>query len=148
MQASEFKSQVEFGLENLDRVHANLNKFSAKAEDDEFRLSALAYECMGYYNAIEHLMIRALKFSNITIPTGAYSHRDTLSAFQALGHPHVSLEIFKTLADLMGFRHVATKIYGFLLNADKLQRLLDQVFADHENIKKLFLSFVQSKAQE
>ncbi len=148
MRVDEFKGQVEFGLENLDRIHANLVKFSAKTEDDEFKLSALAYECMGYYNAIEHLMIRALKFSSITIPTGAFSHRDTLSAFQTLGHPHMSPGIFKTLADLMGFRHVATKIYGFLLDADKLQRLLDQVSTDHEDIKQLFLSFVHARAQE
>ncbi|NUM78678.1 hypothetical protein HUU40_30330 [candidate division KSB1 bacterium] len=38
----------------------------------------------------------------------------------------------------MAFRHVATKIYGFLINNAKLQAIIDKVVENHANIKQLF----------
>lgn len=140
MRTDEFKAQIEFGLENLDKIHGNIKRFIAKESEEDFKLSALAYECMGYYNAIEHLIIRVLKFSKIEIPSGAYSHRDTLTVFQAtIPTSNLDPTLFKILSDLMSFRHVATKIYGFLLSSEKLQRLLDQILERHDQIKQLFL---------
>lgn len=46
------------------------------------RNSALAYAGMGYYNALEHLMVRTLKFLEITLPAGAASHQMILAKFQ------------------------------------------------------------------
>ena len=139
MRTNELKAQIEFGLENLDKIHGNIKRFTAKESEEDFKLSALAYECMGYYNAIEHLIVRVLKFSKIEIPSGAYSHRDTLNAFQAtIATTALEPALFKTLSDLMSFRHVATKIYGFLLSPEKLQRLIDQILDDHDRIKQLF----------
>jgi hypothetical protein len=37
----------------------------------------------------------------------------------------------------MGFRHVATKIYGFLLDWERLKRLVDQILKYHSEIKQL-----------
>lgn len=44
----------------------------------------------------------------------------------------------ETIEDLMAFRHVATKIYGFLVNNAKLQAIIDKVVENHANIKQLF----------
>ncbi len=148
MRTDEFRAQIEFGLENLDKIHDNLTRFIAKESEEAFKLSALAYECMGYYNAIEHLIIRVLKFSEIEIPSGAYSHRDTLNTFQTtIPATTLSPTLFKTLSDLMSFRHVATKIYGFLLSSEKLQRLIDQILEEHNRIKQLFLNAAAPKSQ-
>ena len=78
MESDELKMQIDFGLENLDRIFQTIQKFSSDDVAQDLKVSALSYECLGYYNAIEHLMIRFLKFLNIDIPIGAFSHRDTI----------------------------------------------------------------------
>jgi len=57
MSASELKQSIEFGLENLEMIYQRLASFAVKEIAAEVKTSALTYECLGYYNAIEHLII-------------------------------------------------------------------------------------------
>jgi len=144
MEADELRQQVDFGLENLDKVFQNIQKFSRDDIEQDLKVSALSYECLGYYNAIEHLMIRFLKFLKIAIPTGAFSHRDTIKTFEAaFAEMKIQPEIVKAIDDLMGFRHVATKIYGFLLDWQRLKRVTDQILNYHTDIKQVFVNAVE-----
>lgn len=101
----------------------------------------MTYECLGYYNAIEHLIIRILKYFQVELPFGSFSHRDTLRAFETLATTKVidiDKEMLKVIEDLMTFRHVATKIYGFLIDSNKLQVIVNEIEQNHVNIKHLF----------
>lgn len=115
MPLDELRQEIAFGLDNLTSVHQNIAKFSTLAVDVSLQASALTYECLGYYNAVEHLMIRALKYLGRDIPSGAFSHRDTLKTFREMANLQTvdDPETFTALENLMAFRHVATKIYGF-----------------------------------
>jgi len=42
-----------------------------------------------------------------------------------------------TVLELMAFRHVATKIYGFLIDDDKLEVIVGRIRNEHDNISKL-----------
>lgn len=144
MEAAELRSQVDFGLENLDKIFQNIQKFSKDEIAQDLKVSALAYECLGYYNAIEHLMIRFLKFSKSEIPIGAFSHRDTIKMFYiTFAETKIEREVVKAIDDLMGFRHVVTKIYGFLLDWDRLRRVVDQILKFHTNFKQIFLDAIE-----
>lgn len=44
----------------------------------------------------------------------------------------------ETIEDLMAFRHVATKIYSYLINNAKLQAIIAKISENHSNIKQLF----------
>jgi len=61
MNVSELRREIEFGLENLERIYLNISTFARQEAEERMKTSALAYECLGYYNAIEHLIIRILK---------------------------------------------------------------------------------------
>lgn len=144
MEVDELRPQIEFGLENLDKVFQSIKKFSANDIAQDLKVSALAYECLGYYNAIEHLIIRFLKFSKSEIPTGAFSHRDTIRTFYAIfTEVKFEPEVVKAIDDLMGFRHVVTKIYGFLLDWERLRRVVDQIALHHEKIKQIFTDAIK-----
>ena len=111
------------------------------------KTSALTYECLGYYNAIEHLLIRVLKFRRIEIPSGPFSHRDTLKTFETFVNERSILANEKSLQiieNLMAFRHVATKIYGFLIDANKLSFVIRDIEEHHDRIKQLILDVVIS----
>lgn len=148
MELDELKQQVSFGLENLDKAFQNIQRFSSDSIEQDLKVSALAYECLGYYNAIEHLMIRFLKFSKNAIPTGAFSHRDTIRMFYAaFQETRIEAETAKAIDDLMGFRHVVTKIYGFLLDWDRLRRVIDQISMYHTKIKQVFTNAAEIARQ-
>jgi hypothetical protein len=62
MALDDLRQEINFGLENLAKVYHNIVQFSALQSDTKLKTSALAFECLGYYNAVEHLMIRILKY--------------------------------------------------------------------------------------
>ena len=140
MSVSELRGEVEFGLENLEKISLSISSFAQQQLDERVKTSALSYECLGYYNAIEHLMIRILKHLRIEIPFGPFSHRDTLKTFEALLNERrvdVDDEIAKIIENLMAFRHVATKIYGFLIDWNKLKFVINDMRITPEEFKKL-----------
>jgi hypothetical protein len=61
MKASDFRDEINFGLENLDKVFRDISYFAAQEIENQIKVSASAYGCMGYYNAIEHFIIRVIK---------------------------------------------------------------------------------------
>lgn len=134
------KQEIAFGLENLNKTHANIETFTKLEVDSKIKVSALTYECLGYYNAIEHLIIRFLKYLSIKLPAGKFSHRDTLKQFENLLNGRGLTDFQETVAlinNLMAFCHVATKIYGFLIDSSERSpkssptlRLVSQLPAD------------------
>lgn len=114
MNLNELRNELNFGLENLESIYQCISEFSRQEIEERVKISALTYECLGYYNAIEHLIIRLLKHLKIEIPSGPFSHRDTLKALLSItGEKDVDKNTIKVIENLMAFRHIATKIYGF-----------------------------------
>jgi len=145
MEPDELKSEIGFGLENLEKIYQSISSFAQQDADDRLKLSALTYEGLGYYNAVEHLIIRLLKYLGREIPSGAFSHRDTVKAFRALAiDKGIGEDVIRVIEDLMAFRHIATKIYGFLIDWNKLKVILDNIEKNHEKIKDAFAQIVDT----
>lgn len=147
MSVNELRGEVEFGLENLEKIYLIISSFAQQELDERVKASALTYECLGYYNAIEHLIIRILKHLRIEIPSGPFSHRDTLRTFKGLVNEKevaVDDDILKIIENLMAFRHVATKIYGFLVDWNKLKFIISDIEGNHSVIKRLILDVLET----
>ena len=141
------KQEIAFGLENLNKIYENLETFAKLEVDPKIKVSALTYECLGYYNAIEHLIIRFLKYLSIEIPTGKFSHRDTLRQFDRLLNERSIADFQETvvvITNLMAFRHVATKIYGFLIDSNKLEAIVEDISTQHREIEKIFHKLLET----
>lgn len=139
--------ETRFGLENLGRVHERIAHILALPLDEAVLVSALAYEGLGYYNAIEHLMLRFIKHLKLPRPEGASSHRDTLRAFIKITEMYNILcdeQLWGIIQELMAFRHVMTKIYGFLIDLDKLKDVIEKIQRVHEQIVDLFERSLQA----
>lgn len=67
MAPKEFQKELLFGLENLEKVKNDIDTFQRSTADSGIRNSAIAYALIGYFNALEHLMIRLLKFLKATL---------------------------------------------------------------------------------
>lgn len=147
MSMNQLREEIEFGLENLEKIYSNIAKFSQQDISEDIVVAALTYECFGYYNAIEHLIIRFLKYLKAEIPSGRFSHRETLRVFQAVANDkgfEIDGTTFTVLENLMAFRHVATKIYSFLIDWDKLEVIIDDIQENHEKIKHFFINILNT----
>lgn len=145
MSSGKLREEIEFGLENLERVYLNISKFSQQDISKDIVVAALTYECFGYYNAIEHLIIRFLKYLGVEIPTGQFSHRDILRNFYDIARDKgfdIDSTTSSAVENLMAFRHVATKIYSFLIDWDKLEAIIDDIQSNHESIKQIFVNIL------
>jgi len=133
--SDEFQREIAFGLENLERVKKTLLQI-ARHDLPMFVMDpALAYECVGYYNASEHLMLRFVKYQRLPKPAGAATHKDTLRLFEEIINKSgmlIEKEQMNFLLQLMGFRHIATKIYGFLIDHERLLLLVESIEKNHE----------------
>lgn len=141
MPLEDLRREIAFGLENLSKLYHSVVSFSSySTEDRSLVTSALAYECLGYYNAAEHLMVRVLKHLNRETSSGAFSHRDTLRSFGEVVSARLPVDddTIVVLEELMAFRHVATKIYGFLIDREKLDVIVADILRCHSRIVKLF----------
>jgi hypothetical protein len=135
---SEFRQEIEFGLENLERVLTSISTIAAQDIPQIAQDPALAYECLGYYNALEHLILRFLKQQGIEKPSGQSSHRDALRAFEKLLieiESPLDENLSSVMTELMGFRHVATKIYGFLIDHDRLRAVVKTIVSNHVGLR-------------
>jgi hypothetical protein len=147
--SGELRKEIEFGLENLDKVLSSISALAIQELPTTVQAPALAYECMGYYNALEHLMVRFLKNRGTPIPSSQTWHRDTLRAFEKLLEES-DLPLDRNLSDvvteLMGFRHVATKIYGFLIDHARLLALVKVIQTNHASLRKVVETLMNALA--
>jgi len=145
MNLNELKNEINFGLGNLESIYQSILEFSQQEIEERVKVSALTYECLGYYNAIEHLIIRLLKYLKIEIPSGPFSHRDTLKALLSITkEKDVDNDTIKVIENLMAFRHIATKIYGFLINWSKLKFIIRDIETSHNQIKRFFTNVLDA----
>lgn len=147
MKFDELNKEINFGLENLDRIYQTILKFLNQKIEKEIRTSALTYECFGYYNAIEHLIIRLIKHFGLTAPSGQFSHRDILRLFKdyvASAKIEYDDDLIISIENLMAFRHVATKIYSFLIDWEKLDVIIELIKTRHNEIRQLFYEILES----
>lgn len=151
MSRDKLREEIEFGLENLEKVYANITRFSQQDIGEDIVIAALTYECFGYYNAIEHLIIRFLKYLKMNIPSGQFSHRDIIQRFmKVIDDKNVDVDktTVRVIENLMAFRHVATKIYSFLIDWNKLNAIIEDIQAYHHHIRQLFMNFLDTVTQE
>lgn len=100
---------------------------------------------------MEHLILRFIKFLSWEKPSGAFSHRDTLKALEQLAADYnVSLKeaTRDVCLELMAFRHVATKIYGFLIDETKLNVIVARVENSHSEIVEIFQQLLAAVQRE
>ena len=142
MSRIDLKNEVNFGLENLDKVYQSINYISSLDIDILAKIPALTYECFGYYNAVEHLILRLTKYLKIPTTGGAFSHKETVKNFNELISKlniTANQSTLNAILELMAFRHVATKIYGFLIDRDKLEVVVRRIKNEHNNISNLIV---------
>jgi uncharacterized protein YutE (UPF0331/DUF86 family) len=96
----------------------------ALAEGDWGAMSAVSSGIHNVYNGIEDILLSLARDVDDSVPSGASAHQDVLDQMAAdvVGTRPALLdpELYESLTELKGFRHLARHKYGFDLKTDKV----------------------------
>lgn len=133
--------RLETEFQRIDReleVITRLNRVRSSRELDEIELRAAASALHATYNGIERLLTIALRHKGINPPEGSAYHQELLN--KAESSVIVPKELKDRLRNLMGFRHFYRHAYGFMIQADMIAPLLEDVGSTVEALRNHLLS--------
>ncbi len=143
------KEELREEFEKLEKLFQKILEDRKQYGEIEIYVDAAAMNLQSYYSGIER-MLRAItvKIDGDT-PAGERWHKDLLDQV-AIEVPNLRPPVIsKTLRDQLGnylsFRHVVRNIYPYDLDAEQVEKLLNQLNEVHEGFSKdlhLFLEFV------
>ncbi len=114
-------AQIRKELGVLDRM---LGK-SRRLGRDEIQIRAAASSLQSIYNGMEKMLLTALRLKGRSAQEGPTSHSDLLS--EAMSSGIISGELHSSLRDLMAFRHFYRHSYGFMIDHELLNPLLQKI---------------------
>lgn len=125
MLARRLVMEIDVELSALRQLGVELA--DAPAGDDTFSLRARASILHDFYTGAERIFVRIADELNGGVPRGEQWHRQLLQDM-ALDLPDVrpaviTAELAKELGDYLRFRHVFRNVYGFVLEAERMQPL-------------------------
>jgi len=120
--------KIEFEFDQIDKeleILVQLRDKNKKQELDNIEIRAAASTLHSIYNGIEKIIIFLCEDRNITLIEHSNWHSQLLKISEENGI--ISEKIEERLRDLMGFRHFYRHAYGFMLEINLIEPLLNDV---------------------
>jgi len=124
----ETSKDLLFELGQIRKELTVLNRMLGKRRRlgrDEVQIRAAASSLQSIYNGMEKMLAMALERQGRKVRSGPTSHSDLLDEARAVGI--ISLELNNSLRELMGFRHFYRHSYGFLIDNEQMNPLLEDL---------------------
>jgi len=124
--------KLDRATKELEQVERYLSAHSRELSLGEWgALAAVSLGIHNVYNGIEDILLSLANDVDGLVPSGSTMHQDVLdqmSAEVAEVRPAVlDSDLYQSLSELKGFRHLVRHRYGFDLKADKVQESLDRM---------------------
>lgn len=130
------------GLERLRQEHAGVPKDAT----DGYMLRARASILHDFYSGIERIFVRIAQELNGGVPVSEHWHRELLLDMtldlESVRPAIITKEIHDQLAAFLGFRHLFRNVYGYLIDAERLNRLDAQFDAVLGRFRRELLTFL------
>lgn len=124
--------EINAEKELVERALLALEEALNRSEKTIIELSAMGTFIHNAYNGMENILKRILKSKHVAVPDSRSSHKDLLDRSVETGI--ISEAISDELDEYRGFRHFFIHGYGFMLDAEQLMPLV-------ENLPALWLQF-------
>lgn len=125
-----FFSELDFQWKEIDRIYSKVESKLDQANRqpaDESVLDSLAYKLHNLYSAYEDMFKIVTKFFENQIQEKSAFHigllKRMLMEIKGLRPALLSMESFKYLDELRGFRHVFRHAYAYELDPDRIIRV-------------------------
>lgn len=154
----ELISEIKDELESLERVAADIGKVRSEMERHpamkEVYEESLALKLHNFYTGCERIFHTIADDMNGGAPSSFEWHKRLLKgmsrAIEGIRPPVISKAAEKELEEFLAFRHVIRNIYGFEIDSERLNGLLEKVERVFERFKKdimQFLGFLRKMAK-
>lgn len=128
-------------MENISKVLSELEKVKDKPEKEVVVLAGIGSFLQNIYTGIENILKQLLQYIGTDIPQAPSGHKDLLNLSVEHGF------ITKTTQDRIGkylyFRHFFTNAYGFMIEENRLQPLMNDIFSVYNDFKTEIENYLQ-----
>ena len=128
---NELAADIEAELEALKRLEGEIQRVQAEVRADPARADLfhenLAYKLHNFYTGCEHIFQIVATELNGALPTGYDWHKRLLDRMAHARDERpavISSETAQMLNEYLAFRHVVRNVYGFQLEADRVDKLV------------------------
>jgi uncharacterized protein YutE (UPF0331/DUF86 family) len=128
------KNKILAETENIERVLIELEKVKDKKTKELVVLVGIGAFLQNIYTGMENILKQILLHHNIPIPQSPTWHKDLLNL--AAENNFISKEIVDKIGKYLVFRHFFTHAYGFLIDEEKLQPLMNNISKVHSEFKR------------
>ena len=141
-------SEVTFEIGQIDlllETYADLLERARTGTLDLVEVAAAASVLHSFYNGLESIFLSIAKGIDADVPTGTQWHRDLLARMAGATltrRPVLTDDLVRRLGDYLGFRHFYRHSYSFLLEWDKLEKLVTPLAETWEQAKGELVSFL------
>ena len=142
--------RIQQELDDLSRI-ANRAERAMKAarqrpQDLDLYLDSAVLNLHDYYAGLERIFQQIGTTVDGHIPKGSSWHRDLLQQMQTeinnVRPPVLSKEAGQLLDEFLRFRHVVRNIYAFNFDAERVQRLVEQMQPTLKRVRLELLTFI------
>lgn len=126
--------QIAAEIENVETALRNLEETLARETRTIVELAAIGTFLHNIYNGIENILKQSLKSRNIQLDRGDQWHKELLNL--SVKNEILSSVLADELYEYLTFRHYFVHAYGFMLEAEPLEPLT-------QNIPRVWAKFVQ-----
>lgn len=141
--------QINFEISQIDklfRVYADLLNRVQQRPPDTVEIAAVASVVHSFYNGLENIFLSIAKLIDQDVPSGPKSHSDLILQMTRVTKKRraaISKGTAKKLADYLSFRHFYRHSYSFVIEWEKLKKLVvgwDKIWAQVKNELRTFIA--------
>ncbi len=144
-------SLIELLVTDIEKVNQEKPRSLRKRRVYE---ESLALKIHNFYTGCERIFQKIADDINGGTPMSPDWHKRLLRSMsleiENIRPPVISKATAKSLEDYLAFRHVVRNIYGFEIDSERLQALIEKIYGVHKRFKKeveKFIGFLRKMAE-
>jgi uncharacterized protein YutE (UPF0331/DUF86 family) len=128
------KEKIYAEMENITKVLIELEKVKDRPNKELVVLIGIGAYLQNVYTGMENILKQLLSHKSISIPDTPTWHKDLLNL--SVGNNFITKETADKIGKYLFFRHFFTHAYGFLIEEEKLEPLMNSISDIYSEFKR------------
>ena len=128
------KDKILAENENIEKILIELEKVKKKPSKELVILVGIGAFLQNIYTGMENILKQILLHQNLPIPESPTWYKDLLNF--AFDNKIISKEILDKIGKYLVFRHFFTHAYGFFIDEEKLEPLMNNISEIYSEFKR------------
>lgn len=151
---SEIKDELNIIEILVSDIKETSNELPKSQKKKRIYEESLALKLHNFYTGCERILQKIADDINGGVPRSIDWHKRLLKSMsleiEKIRPSVISKETAKALEEYLAFRHVVRNIYGFEIDSERLNRLIEKLYEAYERLRKeinIFLDFLRKLSE-